>query len=178
MAKRWEKGTIYFIRFRDGGLVKIGFTRRPKSRLAKLERRFGLFDVLGIIDDVKMIDEVALHKQFDYLHVDPSEADGSCEMFRAGNDLISFIEESADQKGGALLTHYLEKRRWRASRNRRKITDWAARKMREEYHDKRPRIDALADKYRVSERYARKALVGRLHKAAGGPIQESLPDSY
>lgn len=175
-----RKGTIYFIRFKAMGLVKIGFTRKVKKRAEALEYDFGEMDVLGLITDAYMTDEAAMHRRFENLRVQPSEAGGSYEMFRMNGELARFITEQTDTEAGRQLTNHLKKRRWRVGRNKRRITNDEAFNIRQEYDaaPSKPDLQALADQYRISLRYIRNLLEGGNHKRAGGPIQKRLPDSY
>lgn len=75
-------GWTYF--FEDGGLIKIGFSVRPRHRLAQHRRRHPNLKVLAVVP-TSIAGEFETHQRFDHLREDG-------EMFRAEPELYTFID--------------------------------------------------------------------------------------
>lgn len=83
-GSRSVHGWTYF--FEDGDLIKIGFSARPRHRLAQHRRRHPTLKVLAVVP-TSIAGEFETHQRFDHLR-----ADGG-EMFQAEPELYAFIEE-------------------------------------------------------------------------------------
>lgn len=82
-GSRGVHGWTYF--FEDGCLIKIGFSARPRHRIAQHKRRHPNLKVLAVVP-ASAAGEFETHQRFDHLREDG-------EMFRAEPELYAFIEE-------------------------------------------------------------------------------------
>lgn len=77
------KGFTYFVR--DGDMIKIGSSMRPKERISALQGAVArLLEVLAVVP-MEVADEFETHRRFAHLRV-------RGEWFRAEVDLLQFIE--------------------------------------------------------------------------------------
>jgi len=77
------RGFTYFVR--DGDVIKIGSSMRPRRRLNALQTGIARqLEILAIVD-MAVADEMTVHQQFAHLRI-------RGEWFRAEADLIEFIE--------------------------------------------------------------------------------------
>lgn len=81
-------GYTYFVQ-RSDGLIKIGFSARPQSRVKSLARQFNGLKVLAIVSS-DFSGEFETHQRFDALRVDG-------EWFQPEQPLLDFIDLAAQQ---------------------------------------------------------------------------------
>jgi hypothetical protein len=83
-----QSGYTYFVQRADG-LIKIGFSARPQSRVKALSRQFGGLEILAIVSS-DFAGEFETHQRFDALRVDG-------EWFQPEQPLLEFIDQVALQ---------------------------------------------------------------------------------
>lgn len=79
---------VYFIQAERNGLIKIGYSRHPQSRIIQIEadHHTGPLKMLGYFEVSSRSEESKLHEQF-------SEQHAVQEWFHSSPELLSFIEE-------------------------------------------------------------------------------------
>lgn len=85
-------GWTYF--FQDSGLIKIGFSERPRHRIGQHRRRHPDLKILAIVPS-SIAGEFETHQRFDHLREEG-------EMFRAEPELLAFIKRA--KRAGAKIS--------------------------------------------------------------------------
>lgn len=84
---------VYFLKRQLGGLIKIGYSKDPVSRMKSHRLNFGRMSLLGVIPGGKC-EEQDIHKRFSHLQVEGHKSikrQHMQEFFEPSKELMDFI---------------------------------------------------------------------------------------